>query len=105
MYKTLPAGLIALLFSTLPATGDDWSRQYALKGRPELHVATDDGSVRIETGDRSQIEARVTTTGWRIAPGEVTITESQIGDRVSIEVRLPRHRFSLFCHRSISVTL
>ena len=105
MRKALLGGLLALLVPTFSAVGDDWSHQYALKGRPELHVATDDGNVRIETSDRAQIDARVTTQGWRIAPGEVTITESQVGDRVSIEVRLPRDRFRLFGHRSIAVTL
>jgi DUF4097 and DUF4098 domain-containing protein YvlB len=62
--------------------------------------------VRIETAAGSEIDARVTTEGWRIAPGEVTITESQTGDRVDIEVRLPkvRHGFGTG-HRSISVAL
>ena len=64
------------------------------RDEPDLHVKTDDGSVRIETAAGAEIDARVTTEGWRIAPGEVTITESQTGDRVDIEVRLPkiRHR-------------
>jgi len=47
----------------------------------------------------------VTTLGWRIAEGEVTITESQTGDRVSIEVRLPQ-RWNTgvgFRHRSVKL--
>jgi DUF4097 and DUF4098 domain-containing protein YvlB len=69
-------------------------------------VKTDDGSVRIETGVASEIDARVTTEGWHIAPAGVTITESQTGDRVDIEVRLPKDRHGFGAgHRSITVAL
>jgi len=100
------AGLAVVAVAASPARGDDWSHRYALKGAPDLHAKTDDGSVRIEVGAAGEIEAQVTTRGWRIAPGEVTITESQSGDRVDIEVRLPRDRphFGLG-HRSIAVVL
>jgi hypothetical protein len=100
------AGLTLLVVAAGPVRADEWSHQYPLKGAPALHVKAGDGSVRIEAGAATAIEARVTTVGWRIAPGEVTITESQTGDRVDIEVRLPeeRPRFS-GGHRSISVVL
>ena len=101
-----PAALALVALAASPARGDEWSHQYPLKGGPELHVKTDDGSVRIETGAGSGIDVRVTTVGWRIAPGEVTITESQVGDRVDIEVRLPKDRHGLRVgHRSISVAV
>jgi DUF4097 and DUF4098 domain-containing protein YvlB len=100
------AGLALAVLVASPARGDEWSHQYPLKGLPQLHVKTDDGSVRIETAAGSEIDARVTTVGWRIAPGEVTITESQAGDRVDIAVRLPKvHNGFGTGHRSISVTL
>jgi hypothetical protein len=76
-----------------------------LKGRPDLHVKTDDGSVRIATSTAAEIGARVTTEGWRIAPGKVTITESQTGDRVNIEVRFPKGTHFGMEHRSIQVLL
>jgi hypothetical protein len=100
------SGLALVALAASPARGDEWTHQYPLKGRPELHVKTDDGSVRIETGTGSEIDARVTTVGWRVAPGEVTITESQTGDRVEIEVRLPKdhHGFGSG-HRSVNVIL
>ena len=100
------AGLALAVLAASPARADEWTHQYPLKGGAELHVKTDDGSVRIETGTGSQIDARVTTVGWRIAPGEVTITESQTGDRVDIEVRLPKDRPGWGAgHRSITVAL
>lgn len=101
------AGLAVLVVATNPARGDEWSHRYPLKGGPDLHVKTDDGSVRIESGTGSEIEARVTTVGWRIAPGEVTITDSQAGDRVEIEVALAKKNHFGWGrgHRSISVLL
>jgi hypothetical protein len=48
----------------------------------------------------------VTTVGRRIAPGEVTITESQSGNRVDLEVRIPRQLFNLgIGQRSIAVVV
>jgi hypothetical protein len=38
------------------ARGDEWSYWYPLKGIADLHVKTDDGSVRIEFGVESEIE-------------------------------------------------
>jgi len=106
MRKAWLAGLAFLLVAAAPARGDEWSRQYPLKGRPEVHVTTDDGSVQIEATDRPEVAARVTTRGWRIGPDEVTITESQTGDRVDIEVRVPHDRWGLdFGHRSITVAV
>lgn len=85
-------GVAVAALAAGPARGDEWSHRYPLSGRADLQVKTDDGSVRVETHDAREIAARVTTEGWRIAPDEVTITESQVGDRVQIEVRLPRNR-------------
>lgn len=48
----------------------------------------------------------MTTEGWRIAPGEVTITQSQDGDRIEIEVRRPKQLFDFgTSHRSLKVVL
>jgi len=106
MRKAWLAGLAVVLGTAPTVRADEWSRQYPLKGRPELHVTTDDGSVRIEATDRPAIDARVTTRGWRIGPDEVTVTESQTGDRVDIEVRVPHDHWGLdFGHRSITVAL
>jgi hypothetical protein len=98
------AGLALFALAAAPAQADEWTHQYTVKGKPEIHVKTDDGAVRIETGTAGTVDARVTTEGWRIAPGEVTVTESQTGDRVDLEVRAPKGH-SGPGHRSIEVLL
>jgi len=108
MGKAGKAGLagLALLLGAASARGDEWTHQYTVKGRPEVRLTTDDGSVRIEAADRPMVDARVTTKGWRIGPDEVTVTESQTGDRVDIEVRVPHHNWGIeFGHRSISLVV
>ncbi len=87
-----------------PVLADEWSHQYPVKGVPDVHVKSDDGSVRVTVGTGAQVAARVTTSGWRIAPDEVTVTESQTGDRVDIAVKLPHQHFT-FGHRSVTVAL
>jgi DUF4097 and DUF4098 domain-containing protein YvlB len=62
--------------------------------------------VRIEVGDKGVVEATVTTVGWRLAPDEVTIVENQTGDRIRLEVKLPRQSWNIgFTHRSVAVTV
>jgi DUF4097 and DUF4098 domain-containing protein YvlB len=86
---------------------DDWTKTFAVSGRPELRIETDDGSVTVRTWDEKRISARVTTVGWKIGPGEVEVRESQAGDRVEITVRSPHRSFSFFSlgNRSIEVDL
>jgi len=73
-----------------PALADDWSHRYPVKGRADVRVKADDGSLRIVGGDSADVEVRVKTKGWKIAPDGVTIKESQSDDRVEVEVRLPK---------------
>lgn len=99
------SGLFLVAAAVAPAGAEEWSRQYAIAGRADLRVQADDASVRIETGPASQVGALVVTKGWRIAPDEVVITESQSGDHVDLQVRLPKLRMGWSGNRSIEVTL
>jgi hypothetical protein len=99
-------GLMVLFTAVLSSTAlaDEWSKKFPVSGRPELRVSTGDGSVRVRTWDRREIEARVITTGWKIGPDEVRVVDHQTGDRVELEVRVPNNGFS-FGRRSVSVEL
>jgi DUF4097 and DUF4098 domain-containing protein YvlB len=69
---------------------DDWNKHFTVSANSQLRVETNDASVRVRAWDRNQIEARVTTTGYRIGPGYVTVTDRQSGDLVELDVRIPR---------------
>jgi DUF4097 and DUF4098 domain-containing protein YvlB len=100
------AGLALVVFGVSPLSADEWSRRYPVHGRPELHLKAGDASVRVEAAPPSEIGVQVTTEGWRIGDGGVSITETQSGNRVEIEVRRPRGNsaFSLRRH-SIAVVV
>ncbi len=95
--------ILALAASTLLA--DDWNKQFTVSANAQLRVETNDASIRVRAWDRNQIEARVTTTGYRIGPGEVTVTGRQSGDLVEIDVRIPRQFGFNFGSRSVHVEM
>jgi hypothetical protein len=96
--------VIAALVATTLARADEWNKTFTISGNPELRVETSDGDVTVKAGDTKNIEARVTTSGWRIGPDEVRVIDRQSGDRVELEVRLPRYRWN-FGHRSVRIEL
>jgi len=106
MFKTTLLLPVVFGVLTTAAFADEWTRKYAISGRPDLRVDANDGAVIIRASDRMEINARVTTIGWKIAPGEVQVVDHQMGDRVELEVRIPHHAFNVvFGRRSIRVEL
>src|SRR5271163_5319316 len=96
---------IGLAASATPVRADQWSKTYQVNGRADLHVVTGDGDVTITGSDQHQIDAHVTTNGWKIGPNDVQIIESQSGNSISIEVKVPHWGFSMFgrSHKSLRV--
>ena len=91
--RGLPALLMlaALLsLAALPARADDWSKTYTLSGKPDLRVDTSDANIHVSTWDQNTIEAKVTTTRYKIGD-EIKIEEHQTGDVIEINVRFPHH--------------
>ena len=90
--KRLSLAILAVsAIATLPAYADEWSKTYTLTGKPDLRVETSDANIRVSVWDQNTIEAKVTTTRYKIGEGGITIEEHQNGDMVEIEVRHPRH--------------
>ncbi|MFZ3216868.1 MAG: DUF4097 family beta strand repeat-containing protein [Candidatus Acidiferrales bacterium] len=98
---------ITMLAAAAPARADQWSKSYPVNGHASLQVTTGDGDVTVTGTDQKQIDARVTTSGWKIGPNDLQIIESQSGNQVSIEVRVPHWSWTLFGggHRSVRVEL
>lgn len=97
MSRILQLSLLTALLSTA-VLADEWSKKFPISGRPELRVNTGDGSVRVRTWDRKEIEARVITVGYKIGPGDVRVVEHQTGDLVELELRVPHVSFGLGRH-------
>ena len=76
-------------WAALPARADEWSKTYTLTGKPDLRVDTSDANIHVSTWDQNTIEAKVTTTRYKIGDDGIRIEEHQSGDTVEIDVRYP----------------
>jgi DUF4097 and DUF4098 domain-containing protein YvlB len=100
------AGISATLAAT-PARADEWKKTYQVSGRASVYVKTGDGDVTVTGGDQKQIDAEVTSEGYKIGPNDVQVVESQQGDHVSIEINFPHMSWHMFGgnHRSLRVNV
>ncbi|MBI3667837.1 MAG: hypothetical protein HY236_16670, partial [Acidobacteria bacterium] len=107
MHRSVPAGFFLLLAGIGPAAfAEEWNKTFTVSGRPELRVDTNDANVNVRAADVKQIEARVSTVGWRIGTSDVKVVDHQTGDRVELEVRIPRRHFEFNVgHRSVRIEL
>jgi DUF4097 and DUF4098 domain-containing protein YvlB len=100
------AAILAMTAATaLPARADEWSKKYSISGHADLRVMTDDGDVDVSGSDTKEIEVHVVTDGYKISSSDVRISESQSGDHVAIEVKMPHMDWHLFGgrHRSVHI--
>ena len=78
------------------ARADEWTKSYTLTGKPDLRVDTSDANIHVYTWDQNTIEAKVTTTHYKIGGEGIRIDERQAGDVVEIDVRYPHlHGFGI----------
>lgn len=86
--------MIGLMLAAAPLVrADEWSKTFTLSGKPELRVETSDADIHVDTWDQNTIEARVTTTRWKIGDKGITILDHQSGDSVELEIRFPHRNF------------
>lgn len=87
----LPALILGCFASlaALPAHADDWSKTYTLTGKPDLRIDTSDANIHVSTWDQNTIEAKITTSRYKIGEGGIRIEEHQTGDTVEIDVHFP----------------
>lgn len=96
--------LVLVLVLCGAAYGEEWKKEYTVGPKPELRVDTNDARIEVRRGG-STIQARVTTQGYKIGPGEVHIYDRQEGDVVSLDVRVPRGPSISFRERWIHVEI
>lgn len=95
MRKSIFWATAACALAAWPLLGDQWSKTFNVGAAPELRIETSDANVTLRTANVKTIEARVTSSGWRIGPGDVHVIDHQAGDRVEIEVKVPAVHFNL----------
>jgi hypothetical protein len=98
-------GIAALTLAASPLRADEWSKSYPINGRANLTVSTGDGDVIVTGSNKSTIDARVTTTGFKLGPNDVQIVENQNGNNVTIEIKFPHMNWNWGGHRNLKVEL
>lgn len=93
MFRTIVCATVVCAAAVLPLPADQWSKSFSVGAAPELRVETSDANITVKAGTAKTIEARVTTSGWKIGPGEIHVFDHQSGDRVEIEVKYPTMHF------------
>lgn len=82
---------LGLTSALLPrANAEEWTKSYSVSGRPQVRVDTNDGAVRIYTGDSKQVEFRVDYVGYELNKN-LHIDSRQSGDSVEINARTSGH--------------
>ena len=85
------AAVFAAAMVTAPrATAEEWTKSYSISGRAQVRVDTNDGAVRISTGDSKQVEFRVEYQGYELNK-HLHVESRQDGDTVQINARVTGH--------------
>jgi len=83
-------GAMALVGSSVQAgaaQAEEWTKSYSISGKARVRVESNDGSVRVTTGDSKQVEFRVIYNGYTMEKN-LTITSKQDGDAVEVSARV-----------------
>ena len=72
------------------ARAEEWTKSYTVSGRAQVRVDTNDGAVRIATGDAKQVEFRVIYEGYELNKN-MHIDSRQDGDSVQLNARVMGH--------------
>ncbi|HLZ92099.1 MAG TPA: DUF4097 family beta strand repeat-containing protein [Candidatus Acidoferrum sp.] len=84
------ATLLAAAALASNARAEEWTKTYTISGRAQVRVDTNDGAVRIATGDSKQVEFRVIYEGYELNKN-LHIDSKQDGDSVEINARVTGH--------------
>jgi len=74
-------------FTAGNADAEEWTKSYTIAGRAHVRVDTNDGAVRVTTGDSKQIELRVIYDGYKL-DRNLSINSRQDGDQVEFSARV-----------------
>lgn len=84
------AALLAAVAWAPLANATDWTQNYTISGRANVHIDTNDGSVRITTSDSKTVQLRVEYEGYELNKN-LHIESKQNGDHVELIARTTEH--------------
>jgi hypothetical protein len=84
------AGLLLMALCAPGSRAEDVVKSYAVSGRANVRVDTNDGSVHVTAGDNKQVEFRVEYQGYVLGK-DLKIDSHQEGDKVELTARLMGH--------------
>lgn len=88
-WRAAAIGLVAgavVLGNGGAARADEVAKTFQVSGHAKVRVETDDGSVRVSTGDIKQVEIRVVYTGYKL-DRDLHVSTTQNGDSVEVVAR------------------
>src|SRR6266705_3401849 len=93
------AVLAASLFVPQVVRAEETTKSFAVSGRASVRVETNDGSVRVTSGDAKQVEFRVEYQGYELGK-TLRVDAHQDGDKVELTARVTGHWGFSFGHNS-----
>jgi hypothetical protein len=78
-------GMVSLALCR-PVRGEEVDKTFGVTGHARVRVQTDDGDVRVSTGDIKQVEVRVVYSGYKL-DRDLRVSTEQNGDSVDIVVK------------------
>jgi DUF4097 and DUF4098 domain-containing protein YvlB len=86
----IAASVLVLALSSAKVHAEDYSKTYSITNRPQVHVVTNDGSVRVRSGNSNQVEFHVVYKGYEIDK-TLQIESHQEGDHVELRAHIVGH--------------
>jgi len=74
---------VLVLGSAAGVRGEEVTKTFTVSGHARVKVETDDGSVRVSTGDIKQVEVRVVYSGYKLDK-DLMVSATQSGDAVEV---------------------
>ena len=74
------------LLGVTPARAEEVTKTFPLSGRAKVRIQTDDGAVRISTGEIKQVQVRVEYQGYKL-DRDLRVSATQNGDSVEISAK------------------
>src|SRR6184192_1408757 len=84
------ASVALLAACAAAARAEDVIKSFAVSGRANVRVETNDGSVRVTSGDSKQVEFRVEYQGYELGKN-LRVDSRQDGDKVELTARITGH--------------